>query len=139
MTHRKTTSTHGPGMRRWLIGWSLAIMLVTLAGAQADERRREGKGGESLSHRRSGGKAPASGGRTAISAGSGSGLTASPWTGPASVRCAACGRAVSIAAGNSAVNLTDYSRGQINGHDRGSERWQSSDQSNCLSLSIMKA
>jgi hypothetical protein len=40
MTHHKTTSTHGPAMRRWLIGWSLAFMLVTLAGAYADERRR---------------------------------------------------------------------------------------------------
>jgi hypothetical protein len=36
MSHHKTT----PIMRRWLIGWSLAFMLVTLAGVHADERRR---------------------------------------------------------------------------------------------------
>ncbi len=43
MTHHKMTSAHGPGMKRWLIGWPLVFMLVTLAGAQADERRREGE------------------------------------------------------------------------------------------------
>jgi len=40
MSHHKTTSTHGPAMRRWLIAWSFAFMLVALAGAHADERRR---------------------------------------------------------------------------------------------------
>jgi hypothetical protein len=43
MSHYKMTSTHGPAMRRWLIGWFLAFMLVTLAGAQADERWRDGE------------------------------------------------------------------------------------------------
>jgi hypothetical protein len=40
MTHHKTTSTHGPARRCWLIGWLLAFLLVTVAGAHADERWR---------------------------------------------------------------------------------------------------
>jgi hypothetical protein len=40
MTHHRTTSTQGPATRCWLIGWALALMLATLAGAHADERRR---------------------------------------------------------------------------------------------------
>jgi hypothetical protein len=40
MTHHRTTSMDGPALRRRVLGWSLACILITLAGAHADERRR---------------------------------------------------------------------------------------------------
>jgi hypothetical protein len=50
---------------------------------------------------------------TAISGGSGRGLTTSRWIGLVSVRCAVSGLDARIAAGNIAVDLTDYRRWQI--------------------------
>lgn len=99
-------------MRRWLIGCSLAFLLVTQAGAHADERRRGDERGAFPSHRNTG-KARGSGRLTVISVGGGTCLTTSPSTSLASVKCAVSGRGARIAAKNIAVNLNDYGKQKI--------------------------
>ncbi len=41
--HKPLQAEGGRNMRRWLIGGSVAFMLMTLAGAHADERWRDGE------------------------------------------------------------------------------------------------
>ena len=92
-------------MRRWLISGFLALMLVVLGDAHADERGRGWLMSRGTSpSRRSTGKAGGSGRLTAGRAAGGC-QTTSRLISRGSVRCVACGQGRAIAAKNIAVNL----------------------------------